>query len=259
MTTMINKKAGDFCWMELATSDLTKAKTFYSDLFAWQGETHNMSQGGEYAMMGPEGSEIAGGFEITNEMREQGMAPHWNNYVHVANVDEMIDKAASLGATILMTPTNIGEHGRMAVFTDPTGAVLSLWQPKDPNVKQPTPKTPGMFSWNELATDDTEKAKTFYCDLFGWTAETQMMGEMEYTAFSNQGTAIAGMLAKQADWEIPNCWCVYFTVSNIDNAIKEAARLGGKAMMDVMTLPGVGKLVMISDPQDSLFFLIEYA
>lgn len=44
----------------------------------------------------------------------------------------MTEKARQLGATICLDVTEVGEHGWMSVFTDPTGATLALWQPKNP-------------------------------------------------------------------------------------------------------------------------------
>ena len=43
----------------------------------------------------------------------------------------MTEKARQLGATICLDVTEVGDFGWMSVFTDPTGATLALWQPRD--------------------------------------------------------------------------------------------------------------------------------
>jgi hypothetical protein len=45
-----------------------------------------------------------------------------------ANVDQSVEKAKSLGGTLVAGPFDVMEHGRMAVLTDPTGATFALWQ-----------------------------------------------------------------------------------------------------------------------------------
>ena len=44
----------------------------------------------------------------------------------------MTEKARQLGATICVDVTEVGDFGWMSVSTDPTGATLALWQPKQP-------------------------------------------------------------------------------------------------------------------------------
>lgn len=61
----------------------------------------------------------------------------------------------------MMPPADVMEHGRMTVFKDPTGAVLSLWQPKAHNGADLV-SAPNAFCWGELATRDAQRAKSFY-------------------------------------------------------------------------------------------------
>jgi predicted enzyme related to lactoylglutathione lyase len=55
--------------------------------------------------------------------------PHWLAYVMVESVDASAKKAGDLGAKILMPPTDIPTVGRIAVFQDPEGAPLGVFQP----------------------------------------------------------------------------------------------------------------------------------
>jgi predicted enzyme related to lactoylglutathione lyase len=48
-------------------------------------------------------------------------------YVEVADLDEAIQNATSLGATLSGARVDLPQ-GSVAVITDPTGAVLALWE-----------------------------------------------------------------------------------------------------------------------------------
>ena len=55
--------------------------------------------------------------------------PVWTTYVSVADADETAAKVTAAGGTVLMPPMDVMTAGRMAVFQDPGGAFLSIWQP----------------------------------------------------------------------------------------------------------------------------------
>ena len=57
--------------------------------------------------------------------RSHGIPPHWNNYVTVASADDTAARVNELGGNLMLDPFDVFDSGRMAVFTDPTGAVLS--------------------------------------------------------------------------------------------------------------------------------------
>jgi len=50
--------------------------------------------------------------------------------VHVENLTAATTKAKSLGATVLKDTIEVRAAGSFRIITDPTGAVLGLWQPK---------------------------------------------------------------------------------------------------------------------------------
>ena len=53
---------------------------------------------------------------------------------------------------------------------------------------------PGEPCWIELFTTDTDRAKQFYGDLFGWTASDSGPEYGGYITFERDGEAIAGMM-----------------------------------------------------------------
>jgi uncharacterized protein len=59
-----------------------------------------------------------------------GAPSAWLAYVLVYDIAAATKKAKSLGATIMKDVTEVMGMGSLSIITDPTGAVLGLWQPK---------------------------------------------------------------------------------------------------------------------------------
>jgi len=116
---------GNFCWNELATSDVNQAKEFYTKLFGWQTDDHDVG-GFTYTMFKNGNEEIGGMYQIPSE-QAQNMPPNWMSYVFVDDLSATVEKAKSLNAKVLKDITQVGDFGSMAVIQDPTGAVIALW------------------------------------------------------------------------------------------------------------------------------------
>ena len=69
-----------------------------------------------------------GGGMMKHPMPEHGS--HWLPYVLVDDIAAATAKAKSLGATIVKDVTDVMGAGSLSIFSDPSGAVLGLWQPK---------------------------------------------------------------------------------------------------------------------------------
>lgn len=120
-------KTGEFCWNELATSNLQTAKDFYGKVFGWTFSDHEMGDT-TYTMIKHNDKEIAGIWSIPKD-KQGHIPPHWMAYILVENLDEAVEKARKNGATIVKPASNAGDFGRFAVITDPAGAHIALWQP----------------------------------------------------------------------------------------------------------------------------------
>ena len=121
-------RPGEFCWNELITSDPDAAKKFYGELFGW--ETTDMDMGEmTYTMFrapgAPEGPEGMAGGMMKSPMPE--MPPFWLSYVVVTDVAATLEKAESLGATVVKGVTEL-PMGTFAVYTDPQGATFAIWK-----------------------------------------------------------------------------------------------------------------------------------
>jgi len=108
-----------FVHIELLTTDVEKAKDFYSKLFNWK-----MEEAPDKYTMIDVGQGTGGGI-MRNPV--QGSS-QWLPYVVVDDVAEATEKAKGLGATIQKGITQVMDVGRYTIIVDPTGAQLALWQ-----------------------------------------------------------------------------------------------------------------------------------
>ena len=114
----------------------------------------------------------------------------------------------------------------------------------------PTPDiTSGAPCWIDLMTSDTEKAKSFYNALFGWTYET---GDQEkyggYITASKDGRLVAGIMQKQTDMgAMPDVWSTYMRTDDIKATTEAAAAHGGQVLLEPMDVPEQGIMAMYGD------------
>ena len=116
--------ANPFVHVELATTDLDKAKSFYQALFDWKLNDMDMGGGMNYTLI--EVGEGTGGGMMKHPM--PGVPSAWLAYVNVDDIAAATATAKSLGATIVRDVTEVPNAGSFAIITDPTGATLGLWQ-----------------------------------------------------------------------------------------------------------------------------------
>jgi predicted enzyme related to lactoylglutathione lyase len=117
--------ANAFCHLELATTDLAKAKAFYSGLFSWALEDMDMGPGGTYTIIKP--GEGPGGGMMKHPI--PGAPSAWLAYVQVDDLAASTAKAKSLGAQVMKDITEVPHMGHFSILLDPTGAAIALWQP----------------------------------------------------------------------------------------------------------------------------------
>lgn len=115
-----------FVHVELNTTDLAKAKSFYGSLFNWKLQDTDMGAMGTYTTIGVDGG-TAGGM-MKHPM--PGQPSFWLSYVAVDDIEASTAKAKSLGATIIRDVTPVAELGWLSIIMDPTGAALGLWKMK---------------------------------------------------------------------------------------------------------------------------------
>jgi predicted enzyme related to lactoylglutathione lyase len=115
---------GVFLWDELLTSDVEAAKAFYGEVVGWEAEEVDMGAGGIYTMFRTGEAQRAGAMPMPAGVEAP---PHWLTYLAADDVDASVAKAESLGGSTLTGPIDVRTVGRLAVLSDPTGAVFGLF------------------------------------------------------------------------------------------------------------------------------------
>ena len=113
---------GSFCWNELATRDIEKAREFYAALLDWEFEDHEAAPS-KYYIIKNGGDPNGGLMQMTEEWGE--IPPVWIVYFAVADTDATAALVTKAGGKINVPPFDT-PVGRIAVVADPQGAVFSL-------------------------------------------------------------------------------------------------------------------------------------
>lgn len=187
-------KPGTPCWIDLMVPDQQAALDFYCDLFGWQGEVGPPETGG-YSVCTLKGKPVAGIMKASNP---DGTVPDplpptvWTTYLATDSIDATLKSVTDAGGSVMMGPMDVMDLGRMAVITDPTGAVVGLWQAGSFDGAGIVNEH-GALIWNELSTGDTDAAAAFYAAVLPiTTAPTQMPGAEGYIEFKVGAARSAG-------------------------------------------------------------------
>ena len=122
--TLVNEP-GTVIWNELIT-DNPAAVPFYEQVLGVT--TAAMEMGGsKYTMFQVAGKEVGG----TTPPQMDGVPNHWHVYFAVADADAAAARITELGGSVMVAPFDT-PIGKMAVVTDPQGAVFSLFQAATP-------------------------------------------------------------------------------------------------------------------------------
>jgi hypothetical protein len=231
-------------WVDLGSPDLGKSKEFYGGLFGWDFPPGPPDAGG-YTVCELRGKTVAG----LGPKMNPDMPTVWMTYVNVGSADDTVAKVTANGGTVFMPPMDVMDAGRMAIFADPLGAVIGLWQAKG-HMGAQLANEPGAFCWNELITTDLDASKSFYKAVFGWDGEDMGPpgGPPAYTEWKLAGKSVGGMMAKNADMpaEMPPNWGVYFAVADTDASVAKVQELGGSVLMGPADIEP-GRFAVVAD------------
>ncbi len=250
------KKQGTPNWADCATTDLAAAEKFYSEVFDWTSERMPGTNGSEYSIQRLDGNKVCGIYELSEEMRNMGVPPHWGTYIEVDDVDATAELVKAEGGTLVDKIIDEPEVGKIAIIQDTVGAFVRLWH-SVPQQGSDVFNVPGAMCWNELMTDEPEKAAEFYEKVLGVKSETAP-GPTPYTSLNVDGRAVAGILPKpEAAGDVPSSWDVYFASDDVDATAEKVAAAGGKALREPFDIPDMARMAVFQDPQGAVFEVIK--
>ena len=118
---------GQFCWVDLAATDASRARDFYTELFGW-GAVIQPANGGTFLRFTQGGRDVGSAYQIRPSALEAGMGSHWTAYVRVDDAMSAAQRARELGGRVAVEPFVVDGIARIALLVDPVGAVLGVWE-----------------------------------------------------------------------------------------------------------------------------------
>ncbi len=243
---------GRIVWRELLTKDVDKAKGYYGELFGWTFQEMPMPEG-SYTVA-KLGETMVGGMM---KLPMPDVPPNWMSYVSVEEVDAAVKAAKDGGGNVVMEPMDVADMMRLAVVSDPSGAVIAMMHNNGGDPPAPEQLGPGRFCWETVSTKDVDAAKLFYGKVFGWQTEA---GPGDVEVFTRESGNPSGQVADiQKAQGMPPFWLTYVVVEKLDAARQKAEKLGGKIVQPKIEVAGVGTIALLQDPQGAMLGLFEPA
>lgn len=121
-----------------------------------------------------------------------------------------------------------------------------------PKIDTHTPATP---VWIDLMCDDTEQARAFYGQLFGWSFEVGPPESGPYIICFQDGARVAGIGGKPPGTPMPTAWTMYLGVVDADASVAQIREAGGAVFMGPMDVFEEGRMAIAADPTGGVFGL----
>jgi len=262
------------CWIDTSQPDPDAAASFYRDLFGWEMEdVMPPDSDAKYFIGRIRGGDVAAVSSIPEGAPPMAM---WNTYIWVDSADATAAKAKEAGGTVMTDPFDVMDAGRMAVFADPEGAVICVWQAKDHKGAKVVNEH-GSLNFNNLETRDPEGAKRFYGAVFGWETLTLPGGAEMWTlpgygdhleenyspGLRKQVEEVGGpkgfedvvaaiIVSGEDEADTPPHWGVTFGVDDADAIAARTEELGGKVVVAPMDVPW-SRMTVLADPAGATF------
>ncbi len=107
---------------------------------------------------------------------------------------------------------------------------------------------PNPFDYMQLISNDHEKAKEFYSQLFDWKVEDTPIGNNLVQTIIKQPEGPSSGIMPATGPSVPSMWHVYVQVMNIDESLYRVVQLGGTVLVPKTPVAGSGFIPFIQDP-----------
>ncbi|MDO0925353.1 VOC family protein [Streptomyces sp. TG1A-8] len=243
---------GTPCWVSLMAHGLGATEEFYEALFGWEFEP-GPQQLGPYVRVLLDGREVAGMGQLPPDHR---LPIAWTPYFASADVDRTADRIRLCGGTVAVGPLDSADAGRLAIASDPGGAVFGIWQ-KAPHRGSALTGVPGTPAWNELLTFDTGSVAKFYETVFGYEEERVESADLDYVTLRLDGRPVAGIhgVGHAPPRDRGPFWLTYFEAGDVDATLREVTRLGGRVLEGAHDGPH-GRAATVADPEGAVFSVL---
>ncbi|MCP4593323.1 MAG: VOC family protein [bacterium] len=99
----------------------------------------------------------------------------------------------------------------------------------------------------EFMTDDPNKSKAFYADIFGWEFDDSAMPG--YTMIRTGQEPEGGLMKRPPEAPAPSL-ITYFQVDDIEATLAKVQQGGGKVVVPKTPIPNVGAYAVFLDPEN---------
>jgi predicted enzyme related to lactoylglutathione lyase len=120
----------------------------------------------------------------------------------------------------------------------------------------------GSFIWYELLTPDPDAVKPFYRAVVGWSisdASPRPDGKDYRMIGRDDGRHAGGVLRLTEDMTAHGArpiWMAYLSTTDVDATLAAIVSAGGTVQMPAMSIPGVGRIALVADPQGVPFYVM---
>ncbi|MEV5550513.1 VOC family protein [Streptomyces sp. NPDC052309] len=245
-------------WIDVGTSDIDGAASFYGGLFGWRFQSAGPDAGG-YGFFQLDGRTVAGGMRSAPE---QG-PPSWTVYFQSPDAEAAAKTSEQSRGGVLVRPVEVGDQGSMAVLADRAGVPFGIWQPGR-RAGVDVAAEPGSLCWVELYTPDIAAAAAYYHAVLGLETSAVSFPGGTYTCVNPAGggeESMFGGVVPLADdpTETDAHWLPYFGVTDTDAVVARARELGGTVRLPATDVEGAGRVARLADPYGARFAVIRPA
>lgn len=246
---------GTPCWVSLIVHGLDTTQNFYAELFGWEFGP-GPEQLGPYVRALIDGEEVAG---IGQLSPDRHLPIAWTTYLATDDADLTAEAIRACGGTVGVGPLDAGEAGRMAIASDPGGAVFGIWQ-AGRHIGTSTAGAPGMPVWNELVTRETATVAKFYQAVFGYATEAVVSADFDYQTLHLNGRPVASLhgVGHGLPRDRGPHWMTYFEVADTDEAAQRVVELGGH-ILQAPREGASGRVATVADPEGAAFTIVRSA
>jgi predicted enzyme related to lactoylglutathione lyase len=246
---------GKFVWFDLFTHDLESTTRFYEALFGW---TFRDTVSGKKLVktIMQEGVPIANAVHI-NPQKSNENESQWLSYMSVEDVDRATMLVEQNNGSIYIQPKNLPHRGRVAILTDPQGALFAIITTSDGD-----PPDVGVINnhWlgSELWTTNMDAAQKFYHLLAGYEQKLIKVGaDSKYHLLVKDNQPRAGVVKIPWDDVKPN-WVPYIAVEDVTPIADKVEEMGGKLLIEPDQKIREGRVAIIADPSGAVFAIQQF-
>jgi len=246
---------GKFIWADLFTTDVPRARSFYTELFGW--EWRQISASRPYGIFYQGDIAVAG--LARRDPPDDGQAyGTWVHYVSVQNVASAEARFLERGGETLLPRRSVAQRGEFAILADPDGAIVGLLNSAsgDPDEFQ---ADVGEFMWHQLFTHGLDPAADFYESVFGYEIyEREDTPEIIDYILSSGGYSRASIGELPEDSQSVPTWLGFVRVGDVAATVSRVEQLGGKVLLPPAEERLGGDLAIVADPEGTPVGLLRW-